>query len=389
MPELQELGTPQAELNRPEKKNQVANLALLILVLLGLLLFYWILTRPPVSVDKKQAPGINHLFSIYGIDRKDFLSDPNSVYIHTNGDIYVADTGNNRVVIFDSRGRFKSQISSKGNKLALGQLMTPLGVTVDSKNRIYTASLDSGVMVFNQSGKLLKQFRVRGIQLHTKGDRVYVTGSGSILAFDSKFEIVQHIGRRGKGLGQLESPQDVTIDDGGNLIVSDSQNMRIQIFDKKGEVIKFKGKPPMDMDDADRLFGLGTGLTQDDMGRIYIADALHHTIRIFDSEGNDFGEVGAQGDADGLFNYPSDISYISGNTFAIADKWNDRVQIVRINAGEAIGGDTEAEDDRAAIPLWAYVVGLLILLAIILLLARRWLARRRAASNMPPLVNAP
>ena len=383
MPELQGLTVPEEPApQRPEKNNQLTTLVILIMILLGLLLFYWFLNRPPEAVTRRKAPGITHVFSIYGIGRKDLLSHPNSVHVTDNGDFYVADTGNNRVAVFNSRGRFKFEIANKKGTLKPGNLITPLGVTVDNKGRIYTASFDSGLMVFDSQGKNIKQLPIQGTQLHTDGKLVYLAAPGSVYAFDEKMEIVRHIGSKGRKLGQFETPQDLLVTEEGNIVVSDSQNMRIQIFNKKGEVIAYKGEPPLALDDSDRLFGLGMGISQDDLGRIYVADGFHHAIRIFSEEGDDLGEVGSQGDTDGLFNYPSDITYMGGNTFAVADKWNDRIQILRINVEDARAPGEEAEEAR--IPIWAYVIGLLVLLALIALVIRRYLSRRAKPSFEPP-----
>ncbi len=385
MPELQGLTAPEeSSLQRPAKNNQLTTLVILIMILLGLLLFYWFLNKPPEAVTQREAPGITHVFSIYGVSRKDLLSYPNAVHVTDNGDIYVADTGNDRVVIFNRRGRFKSEIKTRGKKLKAGDLITPLGVTVDSKGRIYTASFDSGLMVFNSKGKTLEQLPIQGTQVYTAGELVYLAAPGSIYAFDGKMEIARHIGSQGRKLGQFETPQDLLVTEEGNLVVSDSQNMRLQVFNKKGEVIAYQGEPPQDLDDSERFFGLGTGMTQDDLGRIYVADAFHHAIRVFDEDGDDLGEVGTQGDTDGLFNYPSDITYMGGNTFAVADKWNDRVQILRINVEEARAPGEEASEKAREIPLWAYGIGLLVLLVLIALVLRRLLLRRAKSGFEPP-----
>ncbi len=387
MPELQGLTVPEGQtLERPAKDNQLVTLVILVLILLGLMLFYSFLNKPPEAVTQRETPGISHVFSIYGVDRQDLLSFPNAVHVTDNGDIYVADTGNDRIAIFNSRGRFKSEIKTRGKKLKAGDLITPLGVTVDSKGRVFTASFDSGLMVFNSNGKVVKQLPIQGTQVYTDGKLVYLTAPGSVYAFDEKLEIARHIGTRGRKLGQFETPQDLLVTEDGSLVVSDTQNMRLQIFNKKGDVVAYKGAPPLDMDAAERIFGLGTGMTQDDLGRIYVADAFHHAIRVFNEAGDDLGEIGGQGDTDGLFNYPSDITYMGGNTFAVADKWNDRVQVLRINVEDARVAGEEASEATRGIPIWAYGIGLLVLLALIALVLRRLLSRRAKPTFEGPSV---
>jgi sugar lactone lactonase YvrE len=389
VPKLDEFVIPQTLPTQPKTKdNRFTKLVVLILILLGLLLAYWLITRPPESKDTKPTRGITNLFSIYGINRQDFLVSPNAVYIHDNGDIYIADTGNNRIVVFNSRGRYKSKIEYKKNKKSKlptpGDLLTPLGVTVDYQGQVITASLDSGVIIFNKNGKKVKQLPIPAIQVYTHDKRVYILSTGSVYAINTHGEIVQHIGSQGRLPGQFESPQDLLINSKDQIVISDSQNMRLQIFDKRGRIIAFKGSPPKALDDANRLFGLGCGITQDEAGNIYVADAFHHAIRIFNKDGNDLGEVGAQGEVDGLFNYPSDITFISANIFAIADKWNDRVQIVRLDLGAAKGGETKAKS-KPTIPIWALIIGILILLAIIIAVARHFMRSRRQQGHQARL----
>ena len=113
MPELKEFTLPSTAKSKPEKDNKRATLVLLIFILLGLLLVYWVLTKPPRITSAKPTRGLTTVFSIYGISRRDLLKEPNAVYVHGNGDIYVADTGNNRIAVFDSEGRYKSKITYK------------------------------------------------------------------------------------------------------------------------------------------------------------------------------------------------------------------------------------------------------------------------------------
>ncbi len=391
MPELQ--GVAKKEKAKRED-HPVRNLVIMVLILLGLLLVYWLLTRPLTIKGQPTSRGITNIFSIYGVSRNDLFKEPNAVYVHTDGDIYVADTGNHRIAIFNSSGQYKNKITLKKNKkesaiFDRGDLITPLGVGVDSRGRIYTTSFDSGIIVFSPQGRKIRQLPIPSIQVIIEKKKVYVTGVGSIYGFNSKFEIVDHIGSKGRNLGQFESPNDLTIDGKGNMVVSDSQNMRLQIFDKKGELAAYKGEPPKNMNDnKGRLVGLGTGITQDDQGRIFVADALHNAIRIFDKEGNDLGEIGQKGRSDGLFDTPTDIFFMGGNTFAIADKWNDRIQIVQINAADAREAGTPAVSAASAIPRWAIVIGIIILLAIILLATRRARVasrRYRDLSDIPEL----
>lgn len=362
-------------------------LVLLIALLVFLTFLYWLLTRPPAPAVAPITKGVESVFSIYGISKNDHLKDPNAVAFDRRGNIYIADTGNERLLVFDRRGNFKFKIEHKPvpDKYVADNLYNPLGIAVGKDGRIYATSIISGLFIFKANGKFERHLPIpSAVQVYTKGDKVYLTSKEALFILDQKGEIMQHIGKKGRALGQFEYPNDVVVDEKGNMIVSDTQNMRLQMLDKKGKPIKYLGKPPESISDSDRLFGLGTGMTIDAKGRIYIADAFHHAIRVFNSNGDDLGEFGQQGVADGQFNYPSDVTYLSGNIFAVADKWNDRVQIVRINP-ESGGGALSA---ISSFPVVTIIILLLLLLLLAAYLLRRYFAaRKRAGINEKNLQN--
>lgn len=356
-------------------------LLVILILLLGFLSFlYWLLTKPPMPEVAPETKGIESVFSIYGISKDDTMISPNAVAFDKSGNIYVTDTGNERILVFNRRGNFKFKIEHmpKPKEYVSDNMYTPLGVAIGKDGRIYATSIVSGLFIFESNGKFEKHVPIpSAVQVYTKDDKVYVTTKEALFVLDYKGEILQHIGKKGRALGEFEYPNDVVVDAEGNIIVSDTQNMRIQKLDSKGKPISYMGTPPKSLDDSDRLFGLGTGMTIDGDGRIYIADAFHHAIRVFNKDGDDLGEYGEQGAGEGQFNYPSDIAYLSGNTFAVADKWNDRVQIVRLNAESDGGIISRAE----GFPVATVGVLLAILLAVAAYLLRRYLQARKKLSE--------
>lgn len=59
---------------------------------------------------------------------------PTGVAVLHDGSIVVCDSLNNRVQIFTSKGTFKSSFGQEGRRCA--QFWRPMGIAVDSKNRI-------------------------------------------------------------------------------------------------------------------------------------------------------------------------------------------------------------------------------------------------------------
>ncbi len=62
---------------------------------------------------------------------------PRGVAVDAAGNVYVADTGNNRIQMFDSQGRFLAKWGTTGS--SLGQFRRPSGVAVDADGNIYVA----------------------------------------------------------------------------------------------------------------------------------------------------------------------------------------------------------------------------------------------------------
>ncbi|MCZ8161124.1 MAG: 6-bladed beta-propeller, partial [Microcystis sp. LE19-196.1B] len=62
------------------------------------------------------------------------FSNPFGLAVGSDGNIYVADSANNRVQVFNSRGVFQSAFGSGGR--GNGQFATPSGIAVDSGGNI-------------------------------------------------------------------------------------------------------------------------------------------------------------------------------------------------------------------------------------------------------------
>ena len=79
---------------------------------------------------------------------------PSNVALDKEGNVYVTDTMNNRVEIFDPDGNFISQFGKHGD--GPGYLARPKGIAIDCDGHIWIAdSFQDRVQVFNREGQLL------------------------------------------------------------------------------------------------------------------------------------------------------------------------------------------------------------------------------------------
>jgi DNA-binding beta-propeller fold protein YncE len=93
--------------------------------------------------------GKNHFLTTPG----DFGA-PQCAAVDKDGNVYVTDTLNNRVEIFDADGNFLSQFGKAGD--GPGYFSRPKGIAVDSDGHIWVAdSMQDRLQVFNREGRLL------------------------------------------------------------------------------------------------------------------------------------------------------------------------------------------------------------------------------------------
>lgn len=163
--------------------------------------------------------------------------------IASNGNIYVSDTDNHRIQVFDSQGDFLFKWGSEGN--ADSQFFRPWGIAFDGAGNVYVSDHIDRIQIFDPAGNFLFKF--------------------------SSF---------GSGPGQLVDPTGIEFDSSGNLYVADQGNDRVQIFDSSHNFLEEFGTPT---GSGNGQFDIPRGIALDSSNKIYVADGQNNLIQVFGS----------------------------------------------------------------------------------------------------------
>lgn len=169
--------------------------------------------------------------------------EPLGIAFDPKGDLYVTDLGGTaqQVEEFDPKGNLVRTLGADS------QLNFPNGVAVDTAGNVYvTDSNDGRLLVFDASGKVVGQVGrgvgegnlglPRGVAI--SGDRVYVvdvTGQGvfayrPVSAGEARPPYVGFYGGQGVADGQFQFPNGIAVDGRGRVYVTDSVNARVQVW---------------------------------------------------------------------------------------------------------------------------------------------------------------
>jgi sugar lactone lactonase YvrE len=223
---------------------------------------------------------------------------PQGVAVDSSGNVYVADTNNNKIRKCTSAGvvtTYAVAIDGTGTGACFD---APGGVAVDASGNVYVA--DSG-------NNKIRKLTSAGVGTTLAGSGAYggADGSGASASF--------------------KNPTGVAVDSSGNVYVADSGNNKIRKIDSSGVVSTFA--------DSTAGFNNPASVAVDSSGNVYVADSSNHKIRKIDSAGQvtTLAGSGSAGSADGSgtaagFYYPRGVAVDSSGNVYVADTDSNKIR---------------------------------------------------------------
>lgn len=265
---------------------------------------------------------------------------PSDAAVGPDGNLYVLDGVNHRIVVYDADGKFRFKFGSRGGDL--GQLLFPLGITTAPDGKVYVA--DSGnhrFQVFSADGNPLKVVPLPNttsgmppdptdVTVDSIREQLYVVDNDNHKLHvynlsNNSFEQVW--GGPGQGRRQFRFPFLIDTSSQGYVFVVEPINTRVQVLNSKGKFVCFIGawgvKPG-------QLFRPKGVVTFED--RVFVTDSYLGRVQIFDM-GGDF--LGMLTDSEGA---PIQLTTPTGITI---DAKRRRLYVVELKADRVCWMDLE------------------------------------------------
>mmetsp|Transcript_88811 Transcript_88811/g.176550 ORF Transcript_88811/g.176550 Transcript_88811/m.176550 type:complete len:578 (-) Transcript_88811:103-1836(-) len=256
------------------------------------------------STDEQKLADFGSLHHPSGID-----------FDHTDKYFFVAEQSNHRVQVFDAtdnrpitmfgkKGAGPSDFDSPGDVVADSPWKH-----ADPTTRLVVADLlNHRLQVLEFNYKSLRMRALRTVGCRGEGDGEFqfpkglaLTDQGLVLVCDSgnhrvqvfnmleDFAFVRAFGQHGTDVGQFTAPLDVALNTTGEVLVSDSCH-RIQVFDIEGNFLRSFGsrgkKPSMVSTKAFTdavMFDHPTNIVVSDENKLFVCDQNNHRVLILDA----------------------------------------------------------------------------------------------------------
>jgi len=227
-------------------------------------------------------------------------------------------------------------------------LAAPTAVALDADRAIYVAeSSENRLLIFQPDGSYLKTLsgldKPIAVAVNSYG-QIYIgnSGAGSVDIYDA--DSLQQIGMLGSGDGEFRKPVAIAIDSAGTIYVADEQTRIVKVFNPDGSYRFSFGGHETDGEGFHHPISIAINEATDEILVLDIAAGITAAfIQVFEMDGTFKQRFVASGEGDGTLLFrPLGIAVDDASQIYISDTYTSRV-IVYDSAGSYLGRIDDAD----------------------------------------------
>lgn len=270
-------------------------------------------------------------------DIKPNADQPSDLALAPNGDIYLVDGTNSRIIVVDNDGKWKFEFGSEGSEK--GQFIRPMGIDISENGTVFIA--DTGnhrIQTFDLNGNFLNMFTVKTDSPQTKSDPVDIAVSrlkNYLYISDNdnhKIRVYNHSGNFefewgvfGEENGEFRYPGIITVNQFHEVLVVDVLNTRVQRFDPFGNFISTIGSWGV----LPGNFFRPKGVAVDKQNRIFITDSYMGVVQVLTDVGKFVGVI-CENNKKKVFNAPVGILIDKNNRLMVVEMRGNKITVLKI-----------------------------------------------------------
>jgi len=402
-------------------------LSAFFIFLMGLAVLLLILmlnmVRPPGFGMGAPTIVANFQTSFYG-PADSLLSRPTGVAISPSGEVYIADTANARIAVFDKEGNLLRSItefvSASPDDAHLQDeedtyvapyatplegvptaFVAPTSLTFAEDGRWFVVDQALRMLLFfNEGNQLMQGIRLLEeapidvkVSIVDEEEQLFVTTRSGILQ-GSLDGVFQHTYMNwGFRSGQLDNPAAVIVFDPEKMseeasisttdtavltIVADTLNNRVQAFRNfqtepeiawifSAPLVDASVQSGFDYEFENMIYGdmsAPVDMALSPLGRLFVVDGLSSEVVVLDAQtGAYLYTISSVGSRDGLLFYPSGVCFDAGNIYVV-DRFNNRLSV--FEDAPPLPVEAPVEEPREALSRWLLLAIPLVIFIIVL-----------------------
>ena len=270
------------------------------------------------------------------------MNQPTDVAVGPEGRRYVLDGLNGRVVVFDRGGRYVRSFGRRG--FGPGEMNKAVGIGIDPKAgndaQIYVADTGNArVLVFSPQGAFTRVFaldaptggrrpRPTDVLPSASGVRLYVVDNGNhmVRIHLPQGDLIRTFGSRGEAIDEFRYPSTIAESAAGPIYVVDVLGARVLRFDgasARPSQVSGWGVGP------GKLFR-PKGVAVDGRGNVFVTDSFTGLVHVFDGLGRSVGSLDAGGKPLRL-RTPTSLAFGPAGRLHVVETRPGRVRVLEVS----------------------------------------------------------